>query len=42
MADETVDKYGFKEGWWFYLKSFLFNPSPKPTKKEEIYNPEME
>ena len=43
MKDETTDKWGIKEGWWFYIKSFLFNPSPKPIKKgEEVYNPEFE
>ena len=43
VAEDNDDSYGFKDGWWFYVKSFLFNPYTifNPKKEEDDYEPEF-
>ena len=43
VAEDNDDSYGFKDGWWFYVKSFLFNPYTifNPKREEENYEPEF-
>ena len=42
-VEDNDDSYGFKDGWWFYVKSFLFNPYTifNPKKEEDTYEPEF-
>jgi hypothetical protein len=39
---ENDDSFGRINGWWFYIKSFLFNPYTifHPKRKEKEYEPE--
>ena len=40
---QNDDSYGLKDGWWFYVKSFLFNPYTifNPKKEKDTYEPEF-
>jgi len=40
---ENDDSFARIDGWWFYIKSFLFNPYTifNPKKEEDTYEPEF-